>query len=277
MRRTTKRSSTAASADSTAAVDSAVLRSISTSIDCLASRTAAAMTSTATTSAATASADWYPAETNNRPTRTASEPARSEPKCSAFAASAAEPWRRDARWLTTMREASRAITNPRTAMAHHATSISCPPPSASRRAARKPMASDTSTRKALSPSAARCWALPWPYWWSSSAGRTATRTANSVSSAATRSVAEWAASARKASEPVARPVPSLTAIRTIAAPTLISAVRCWLPFGAGLHPPIVRARSPRDGARCIPCSTATRPTSASPPAYGRWCRSAGRR
>ena len=79
------------------------------------------------------------------------------------------------------------------------------------------MASETSPRNALSPSAARCSALPWPYWCSSSAGRTATRTANSVSSAATRSVAEWAASATKASDPVSTPVASLTQTRKTAA------------------------------------------------------------
>ena len=55
------------------------------------------------------------------------------------------------------------------------------------------------------------------------------RTTNSVSSAATRSVPEWAASARRPSEPVTRPVASLTATRNAAASTLNSAVRCWAP------------------------------------------------
>src|SRR5918999_1658844 len=53
----------------------------------------------------------------------------------------------------------------------------------------------------------------------------ATLTANSVSRAATRSVPEWPASATNASEPVTRPVTSLTVTRTTAAATLSRAAR----------------------------------------------------
>src|SRR3954471_17259058 len=87
------------------------------------------------------------------------------------------------------------------------------------------MKADTRARNALSPSAARCSAFPWPYWCSRSAGRTATRNAKSVSSAATRSVPEWAASASRPSDPVSRPAASLIATRKPAAPTEIIAVR----------------------------------------------------
>jgi hypothetical protein len=84
----------------------------------------------------------------------------------------------------------------------------------------------TSVRKAASPSAARCSALPWPKGWSSSAGRPATRSAKKVSSAATRSVPECSASATSPSEPEARPVASLRATSAPAATTEKSALRC---------------------------------------------------
>ena len=101
---------------------SATALSISTSIDRLARRTAAMTTRTATNSAATASASWWPARTNSSPTSTASEPARSEAKWTALAASAAEPVCRDARRLVIARAASITITTPRTVNAHHVTS-----------------------------------------------------------------------------------------------------------------------------------------------------------
>ena len=66
------------------------LRSMSTSTDCLASRSAASTTRTATNSAATESAQCSPADTSTRPMSTANEPARSDAKCSAFAARAGE-------------------------------------------------------------------------------------------------------------------------------------------------------------------------------------------
>ena len=153
------------------------------------------------------------------------------------------------------REASTAITTASTVNAHQVTSMSWPPPSISRCTDANAMNSDTSIRNALSPSAARCSALPCPNWWSRSGGRTATWTANSVSSAATRSVPEWTASATNASEPVTRPVTSFTATRKIAAATLTSAVRrraCGVGQLVGLsvrdgahRGPPLRRRSPR--------------------------------
>src|SRR5436189_2861130 len=81
------------------------------------------------------------------------------------------------------------------------------------------------TRIAPSPSAERCSALPWPYWWPVSAGRAATPTAKNVSSAAIRSVPECAASESRPRLCVARPVPSFSPIRAVAASTERSAVR----------------------------------------------------
>ena len=105
-----------ASAASTSAL------SISTSIEAEASRPAAIMTSTATTSAAIASAFGSPAATRIRPTSTASEPARSEKKCSALEASAGEWNAREARRLSVARERSMAITTASTANDHHVAS-----------------------------------------------------------------------------------------------------------------------------------------------------------
>src|ERR671910_471270 len=81
------------------------------------------------------------------------------------------------------------------------------------------------TRMVASASAARCSALPWPYGWPGSAGRPATPTAKNVRSAATRSVPEWIASETSPRLPLASPAPSLSAIRTRAAPIETSAVR----------------------------------------------------
>ena len=92
------------------------------------------------------------------------------------------------------------------------------------RHAMKPLAA---TRMAASASAERCSALPWPYWWDTSAGRTATPTANSVSSAATRSVPECSASEISPRLCDARPAPSLSAMSRMAATTETSAaLRC---------------------------------------------------
>ena len=74
------------------------------------SRTAAAITSTATKSAATESPSGCRRARDARPTRTAVEPARSLPKCSAFDCSAALSYRRAARSETTVRLASTTIT-----------------------------------------------------------------------------------------------------------------------------------------------------------------------
>src|ERR671937_779297 len=81
------------------------------------------------------------------------------------------------------------------------------------------------TRIAASASAPRCSALPCPYWWATSAGRTATPTAKNVSSAATRSVPECAASETRPRLCDARPAPSFTATSAAAASTETRAVR----------------------------------------------------
>ena len=115
-----------------ASSDSAELRSISTSTDWRPSRIAASTTSTATTRAAIGSAESWPADTKISPISTANEPSRSEAKCSALAASAADWWRREPRRLATARLASTAITSTITVIDHHVTRISCASPSASR-------------------------------------------------------------------------------------------------------------------------------------------------
>ena len=70
-----------------------------------------------------------------------------------------------------------ATTKPSTTNAHQVASTPWKSPSISRRSDSAAIATDTRIRNALSPSAARCSALPWPYWWSRSGGRMATRTA----------------------------------------------------------------------------------------------------
>jgi hypothetical protein len=94
------------------------------SIDCQARRAAATRTSAATISAATASARGSPAATRTSPTSTANDPPRSDAKCSALEAKAADWWRRAARSLTIAREASTAMTMPSTRKAHHVVRIS---------------------------------------------------------------------------------------------------------------------------------------------------------
>ena len=143
---------------------SSSVRSMSTSIERRASRSPAMTTSAATNSAATASAPGVPAATKIIPISTATEPARSDAKCSAFAANAGELKRRAARRLASAREASKAITNASTTKAHQAASTPCTSPLIRRRSDSAAIATDTMIRNALSPSAARCSALPWPYW-----------------------------------------------------------------------------------------------------------------
>src|SRR5207245_8597791 len=82
-------------------------------------------------------------------------------------------------------------------------------------------------RMTASARAARCSAVPCPYAWPGSAGRTATPSATKVSTAATRSVPEWAASENRPRLCVAMPVTSLSAISTHAAITEPRAVRRW--------------------------------------------------
>ena len=150
------------SARRTADSASASARSMSTAIDWRASRAAATRTIAATIRAAIESARGSPAATRIRPSRTASEPPRSEAKCSAFDASAAEWWRRAARLLTIAREASTTMTTARTRNAHQVVVTWCGESDSRRSTASKAMNADTSMRKQLSARAARCSALPWP-------------------------------------------------------------------------------------------------------------------
>ena len=189
------------------------------------SRTAALSTSAATNSAATESPAAQPARAAIRPTSTASEPAKSLPKCSAFESSAALWKRRAVRSETTVRVTSIASTSPTTTNAYQRGSTSkCTQP-ASRATASAATPTLTSASTAASNSAARCSAFPCPYWCASSAGRPATPSAKNVSSAATRSVPECSASETRPSEPLGMPAASLSAIRAQAAPTETSAVR----------------------------------------------------
>ena len=136
---------------------------MSTSIDWRASRAAATSTTTATTSAAIASAFGSPAATKIRPTMTASVPAKSLAKCRAFEASAAEWNRREARKLA---DRADGVDDD-----DHAEHRERPPrgldlgASSLEQAARRPASprnAETAMRNVLSPSAARCSALPWP-------------------------------------------------------------------------------------------------------------------
>src|SRR4051812_35056615 len=95
----------------------------------------------------------------------------------------------------------------------------------SRSIARSEMYSETSTRNPASASAERCSALPCPNWWAMSAGRDATRIAKYVSSAATRSVPECAASETRPRLCVARPTDSFSTTSAAAAATETSAER----------------------------------------------------
>src|SRR6266576_3002336 len=121
------------------------------------------------------------------------------------------------------------------------------PPSTSRTIARHMMKTLARTRIAPSASAARCSAFPWPYWWPGSAGRTATPPAKKVSSAAMRSVPEWAASEMRPRLCVARPVPSLSAISASAANTDQSAAFRWASTPGSVRPPGAGARVVRPG------------------------------
>ena len=135
---------------------------MSTSTDCQSRRNARTITSAATSRPAIASPAAVPVATRIVPASTASDPARSDAKCSAFEASAGEPYRRALRPLATIRETSTAITTASTTKAHQVASTPSPPPSTRRRTDSMPIASATSSSTALSPSAARCSALPCP-------------------------------------------------------------------------------------------------------------------
>src|SRR6476619_462261 len=125
------------------------------------------------------------------------------------------------------RNASTTITNPTTSSAQPRGST-WPLASPNRRqSARQAISRLATTRIAASASAARCSALPWPYAWPGSAGRSATPSATNVRIAAIRSVPECAASESRPRLLVAIPARSLTAIRTQAATIETSAVRRW--------------------------------------------------
>src|SRR5690348_6570499 len=205
---------------------SAGARSMSTSTFRRISLAAASRTSTATSSAATASTRGWPARTSSRPTSTASEPPRSLPKWSAFEASAGLEYARAARHEAVVLARSMQITMPTTRSAYQVARTEAPP-STSRTIARQTMTTLATTRIAPSARAARCSAFPCPYWCPGSAGRTATPTAKNVSSAAMRSVPEWAASEMRPRLWVARPVPSLSAMSASAASTDQSAAFRW--------------------------------------------------
>ena len=126
------------------------------------SRNAAVTTRKATKSAATESPSGQPARTASRPHSTASVPARSLPKWSAFEARAGLENRRAARNETAVREMSITITTPTAANTHHAVDVSISIQPTSRATARAATATLTSISTPASASAARCSALPWP-------------------------------------------------------------------------------------------------------------------
>src|SRR5919197_1686336 len=120
---------------------------------------------------------------------------------------------------------STTITTPTTASAYQAAWTCAPVEPTSRSIARSAITRLATTRIAPSASALRCSAFPCPYGCAVSAGRPATPTAKKVSSAATRSVPECTASETRPRLCEARPAPSLTPIRAVAASTETSAVR----------------------------------------------------
>src|SRR5215471_8327721 len=75
--------------------------------------------------------------------------------------------------------------------------------------------------------------LPWPYWWSASAGLSETRTENKVTIAATRSRPEWAASDKMPRLPVVTPTAIFRAVMATAAKTELAATRR---FSARMEP-----------------------------------------
>ena len=226
-RRSVTVGSSAAIACRTASSASAGARSISTSTFRRMSRRAAESTSTATNRAATESASGQPSRTPISPISTASEPAKSLPKCNALDRSAALWKRLPVRSDVSVRETSIASTSRITRNAHQVAStwISIQPASRATASPATPTLTIASTP--ASKRAARCSAFPWPYWCCSSAGLPATPTAKNVSSAATRSVPEWSASETRPSEPLAMPAVSLSASSASAAATEMSAVRRW--------------------------------------------------
>ena len=128
-----------------------------------ASRAAATSTSAATVSAATASARGYPADTSARPINTAVVPAKSDAKCHALAIRAPRFARGVPVLNDTVQRAASTTSTPNSSTKAYHSGCTSPPPERSRITASKPIQIATAARIAASDSAARCWALPWPY------------------------------------------------------------------------------------------------------------------
>src|SRR5580765_8486541 len=75
------------------------------------------------------------------------------------------------------------------------------------------------SRRPVSTKAEKFSTLPWPYWWSASAGLSETPTEKNVSNEAIRSSAECAASERMPRLPVVRPTAAFRPVITTAAST----------------------------------------------------------
>ena len=136
-------------------------RSMSTSTLPRPSRTAATSTMTATKIAATESPPGTPAAASPRPISTATVPAKSDPKCHAFAISAALRCRRPCRSDTVVRVASRTSTNTMTTNTYGRGLIG-ELPDCRRSTASTAIQAAAPDRNTASPRAARCCALPWP-------------------------------------------------------------------------------------------------------------------
>ena len=176
-------------------------RSMSTSTFRRISRPAAKRTSTATNSAAAESAVRVAGarEQRGRRGRRSSRRGRCRSGARSTAAQRCDSGAR-ARSETTVRLASIAITTQHDGD-HPPRGIDVRLAARRRGArARPPAMHEARERRGsrASASAARCSAFPCPYWCATSAGRPATPTAKNVSSAATRSVAEWSASESEA-------------------------------------------------------------------------------
>ena len=231
-------------------------RSISTSTLRRISRTAASSTMHATKSAAIESACGWPARTSSRPTSTADRAAE--------VAAEMQRVRRERRARVAARGAHRrnraadvdhdhdADHDERVPARVHRADASCRPAARSRArrsaGSRRRGSRPRRAPRGAPPSRARTGARCRP-------GGAATPTAKSVSSAAIRSVPECAASESRPRLCVARPVPSFSPIRAIAASTEKSAVRrCGVMAEAysgnrtrGCRGAPARARSPRRG------------------------------
>ena len=213
------------------------VRSISASMFWRASRSAPNSTIAATKMAASESPAGTPAATRPRPTSTARVPAKSEPKCHAFAMRAAFRSIRPRRSEIAARAASTTSTTTSAANAYQR-AWTGEEPSSSLITASTAIHVAAAARNAASPRAARCWALPWPNGCSGSAGRSAIPTAYRVRPAAAASMPECTASARIPRLPLAKPTASLRSARPIAATSDATAVRRAGDIGAVYGGPV---------------------------------------